>query len=303
MVAAILPAVATNQMRREAAKRKLKSQQERRVVLAKRRQRTALITSVAVVVLVVGGIIAFTALSSGPDQPDPAAAPTSDAAAPTADPAAAAVTPAAIPTEVAALPVRTAPLPDPSTCDYPTDGTEPAKPVQPPAGTDVPASGTVAVTLTTSAGTVPLTLDRALAPCTVNSFVSLAGQGFFDASPCHRLTTDPGLQVLQCGDPTGTGTSGPGYTVPDEVFPELTYGRGILAMANTGSPNSGGSQFFMVYGDGQLPPQYTAFGSIDAAGLEVVDAAARAGHDGAFDPSPGGGAPVQPVLIESVTIA
>ncbi len=288
-------------MRREAAKRKLKTQQERRAEQAKRRQRTALITSVAVVVLVVGGLIAFTALSSAPEPADPAAAaPTS---APAATDPAAAVTPASIPTESVALPVRTTPLPDPSTCEFPSDGTAPAKPVQPPAGAAVPASGTVAVTLTTSAGAVPLTLDRGLAPCTVANFVSLAGQAYFDGTPCHRLTTEPGLQVLQCGDPTGTGSGGPGYTIPDEVFPELTYGRGILAMAKTAAPNSGGSQFFMVYGDGQLPPEYTAFGSIAPEGLAVVDEIARRGHDDSFAAQAGGGAPIEPVTIGSVTVA
>ena len=110
----------------------------------------------------------------------------------------------------------------------------------------------------------------------MNSFVSLAGQGYFDGTACHRLTTGEGLQVLQCGDPTGTGSGGPGYTIPDEApttsprprpARHLTYGRGQLAMAKTAAPNSGGSQFFMVYGDAQLPPQYTVFGSISADGL------------------------------------
>lgn len=283
--------MATNQMRREAAKRKLERQQERRLQQEKRRKQVAVFTSVAVVVVVVVGIVLFTTLSGGEDAP------------PAADPATTAVTPAEIPTEVAALPVRPEPLPNPTTCAFTPDGSEAAKPVQPPAGTDVSSTGTVAVTLQTSAGTIPLTLDKAIAPCTVDSFVSLAQQGYFDQSPCHRLTTDPGLQVLQCGDPTGTGTGGPGYTVPDEFFDGLTYGRGILAMANTGQPNTGGSQFFMVYGDGELPPQYTAFGSIDPAGLEVVDTIARAGHDGSLDPSPGGGAPVEPVVIETATIS
>lgn len=286
--------MATNQMRREAAKRKLERQQERRVAQAKRRQRVAVIASAAVVVVVVVGIVLLTTLGGGTTT-DPAAAPATDT------PPAAGV-PESIPTEVAALPVRSTPLPDPTACDYVAGG-EAAKPAELPNGTDVSSAGTVAVALTTSAGEIPLTLDRALAPCTVNSFVSLAQQGYFDGSPCHRLTTDPGLQVLQCGDPTGTGTGGPGYTVPDEVFPELTYGRGILAMANSGTPNSGGSQFFVVYGDGQLPPQYTAFGSIDPSGLEVVDTVARAGHDGSFDPSPGGGAPVEPVTIETAVVA
>lgn len=283
--------MATNQMRREAAKRKLERQQERRVQHAQRRRRVAVITSVAVVVVVVIGLVLLSTLTGGEDSP---------AAAPT-DPASTAVTPAAIPTEVAALPVRPEPLPDPTTCAFTADGSAAAKPVQPPAGTAVSSSGTVAVTLQTSAGAIPLTLDKALAPCTVDSFVSLAQQGYFDQSPCHRLTTDPGLQVLQCGDPTGSGTGGPGYTVPDEFFDGLSYGRGILAMANTGQPNTSGSQFFMVYGDGQLPPQYTAFGSIDPAGLEVVDTIARAGHDGSLDPSPGGGAPIAPVTIETAT--
>jgi peptidyl-prolyl cis-trans isomerase B (cyclophilin B) len=108
--------------------------------------------------------------------------------------------------------------------------------------------------------------------------------------------------VLQCGDPSGTGSGGPGYTIPDEVFPELKYGRGILAMANTGQPNSGGSQFFMIYGDGELPPQYTAFGSITPDGLQVLDTIAKRGSDGSLEPSPGGGKPVQPVTIEKAEL-
>lgn len=285
--------MATNQMRREAAKRKLERQQERRAQQAQRRRRVAVITSVAVVVVVVVGVVLLTTLTGGGGD-DTAAAPSTSA------PVAAGV-PDSIPTDLAPVPVRTSPLPNPTSCDYVAGG-EAAAPASLPPATDVSSEGTVAVSLSTTAGVIPLTLDRSLAPCTVNSFVSLSQQGYFDGSPCHRLTTDPGLQVLQCGDPTGTGTGGPGYAVPDEVFPELTYGRGILAMANSGSPNSGGSQFFMVYGDGQLPPQYTAFGTIDRAGLEVVDEIARAGHDGSLDPSPGGGAPVQTVTIESAAV-
>jgi peptidyl-prolyl cis-trans isomerase B (cyclophilin B) len=103
--------------------------------------------------------------------------------------------------------------------------------------------------------------------------------------------------VLQCGDPTGTGMGGPGYTIPDEVFPELAYGRGILAMAKTPDPNSGGSQFFMVYGTADLPPEYTAFGTISPEGLDVVDAIARAGST-----PEGDGAPTQPVTIDTATV-
>ena len=98
----------------------------------------------------------------------------------------------------------------------------------------------------------------------MKSFLSLVGQKYFDNTTCHRLTVGAGLQVLQCGDPSGTGSGGPGYSFNDEVFPELKYGRGTLAMANSGA-NTNGSQFFIVYGDGSgLDPAYTAFGTVDA---------------------------------------
>ena len=290
--------VATNQMRRDAAKRKLAGQQARRVQQAARRRRVAVISSASVVALVLVGIVALSTLGGGDDPAAPADPAAS--AAPSAPAPPTGATPEAIPTEVVALPTRPTALPPTASCTYPAAG-EAAKPVDPPSTADVSARGTVAATLRTSAGTVPLTLDRALAPCTVNNFVSLARQGYFDATRCHRLTVGAGLQVLQCGDPTGTGSGSPGYTIPDEVFPELTYGRGLLAMAKTQAPNSGGSQFFMVYGDAQLPPEYTVFGSIGPEGLTVVDGIARAGTDEAN--GPGDGAPVQPVTIESVTVA
>jgi peptidyl-prolyl cis-trans isomerase B (cyclophilin B) len=282
--------VATNQMRREAAKRKLATQQKRRAERARRRQRIAIITSAAVVVVVVVGVVLLSTIGSGGGDTPPAAQP----AAPGAG------APTSIPTESVPLPTRPTPLPATVTCQYPAGG-EAARPVQPPSGTDVNATGTVPVTLQTSAGTIPLTLDRALAPCTVNSFVSLAQQGFFNDTTCHRLTTGDGLQVLQCGDPSGTGRGGPGYTIPDEVFPELSYGRGVLAMAKTPEPNSGGSQFFMVYGNAQLPPEYTVFGSISPDGLQVLDTIARAGQDDSN--GPGDGAPHNPVTIQSAVLS
>jgi peptidyl-prolyl cis-trans isomerase B (cyclophilin B) len=285
-------------MRREAAKRKLARQQERRVQQAKRRRQIAVITSAVVVVVVVVGVVLLSTVGKG--DPTTAAAP-SDAAAPTSAPAAAAKTPANIPTAVLPLPARATALPATVDCAYPADGAA-AKPAKAPPGTGVNAQGTVGVTLQTADGAIPLTLDKALAPCTVNSFVSLAQQGYFNDTPCHRLTTDAGLQVLQCGDPSGAGTGGPGYTIPDEVFPELKYGRGLLAMANTGQPNTGGSQFFMIYGDAQLPPQYTVFGSISPEGLQVIDTIAKRGHDGSFDAQAGGGKPVQPVTIQAATV-
>jgi peptidyl-prolyl cis-trans isomerase B (cyclophilin B) len=152
--------------------------------------------------------------------------------------------------------------------------------------------------MATSVGTLGLALDAAKAPCTVGSFVSLAEQGYFDGTSCHRLTT-AGIFVLQCGDPTGSGSGGPGYSFPDELSGKETYPAGTLAMANAG-PDTNGSQFFIVYGDTQLPPSYTVFGTVDAAGLHAVRRVARAGTDNAF--GSGDGHPRKPVKIDSVSV-
>ncbi len=180
-------------------------------------------------------------------------------------------------------------------CTYDKDGQQPAKSVDLPPD-HAAVSGQEAVTITTNAGEIKATLDADATPCTVNSFVSLADQGYFDDTTCHRLTTQ-GIFVLQCGDPTGSGAGGPGYSVEDELTGKETYGPGTLAMANTGQPNTNGSQFFIVYGDSPLPPSYTVFGQIDDAGLKVVKAIADKGTaDGGPD-----GAPKEKVEIQSVT--
>jgi peptidyl-prolyl cis-trans isomerase B (cyclophilin B) len=149
----------------------------------------------------------------------------------------------------------------------------------------LPGAGATAesLTFTTSAGTIAVELDAEQAPCTVRSMAYLAREGFFDGTTCHRLTTNDLLKVLQCGDPNGDGTGGPGYSIPDEL-PDLptdadgsiTYERGVVAMANAG-PETGGSQFFLVYGDSTLQPDYTIFGTVDSAGLTVLDEVAAAG--------------------------
>ncbi|TXG92684.1 peptidylprolyl isomerase [Rhodococcus rhodnii] len=193
---------------------------------------------------------------------------------------------------------------DPVTCEYDAQG-EPAAPAQPPAATDVPATGTTVLTLATDAGAIDATLDRAWAPCTVQSIVSLADQGFYDGTPCHRLTAASGLSVLQCGDPSGRGNGGPGYQFADE-YPATAaesseavgYPRGTLAMANAG-PGTNGSQFFLVYEDSVLPPAYTVFGTISETGLEVLDEIAAEGTDNRN--GPGDGAPNRSVTIDSAT--
>jgi peptidyl-prolyl cis-trans isomerase B (cyclophilin B) len=185
-----------------------------------------------------------------------------------------------------------------TTCSYPSDGQSPAKEVDPPEE-KAPASGTVHVDMKTTIGDLGLDLDAEAAPCTVNSFVSLARQGYFDDTTCHRLTNES-IYVLQCGDPSGTGMGGPGYTIPLEVSGDETYSAGTLAMARAQDPDSGGSQFFIVYADSGLPPEYTVFGTVDDAGVQAVAKVAEDGNDGSMGAN--GGAPNTPVDISSVTV-
>jgi peptidyl-prolyl cis-trans isomerase B (cyclophilin B) len=186
---------------------------------------------------------------------------------------------------------------DAVSCDYPSDPAGSAKEVDPPPASTT-LTGEVTATMATSIGDLGLALDADNAPCTVNSFVSLADQGYFDDTSCHRLTT-AGILVLQCGDPTGTGTGGPGYSFPDELSGDETYPAGTLAMANAG-PDTNGSQFFIVYGETPLPPSYTVFGTVDDAGIKAVEKAAKAGTDNAN--GQGDGHPTTPVDITSVTV-
>ena len=186
--------------------------------------------------------------------------------------------------------------PSGAACEYPAGG-EAAKPADPPA-TTAAYSGTVPVTIETSVGDLAASLDASTAPCTVNSFTSLASQGYFDGTSCHRLTTS-GISVLQCGDPTGTGAGGPGYTFGDELSGSETYPAGTLAMANAG-PGTNGSQFFVVYADTDLPPSYTVFGSIDADSVATVAKVAEAGTDDRN--GPGDGAPKTKVDLEFVDV-
>lgn len=167
-----------------------------------------------------------------------------------------------------------------------------------------PHTGTVGTTLKTNLGEIELALDAKNAPCTVNSFTHLAGKNFFDNTDCHRLTTGA-LKVLQCGDPTRTGSGGPGYRYEDENLPKAapgkgtaTYAAGTLAMANAG-PGTNGSQFFLVYGDCELPPAYTVFGKI-TSGMGLLKEVAKAGTDDAN--GEGDGAPKKRVTIQDVAV-
>jgi cyclophilin family peptidyl-prolyl cis-trans isomerase len=263
--------VPTEKQRRQAAQRHLQKQLERRAEATRRRRRTlAIVATIMCALLVVGSVLLLTGVFRSDDS-------------------AADVTPAA----------------DSVSCTYaPDDSGNPnlTEVGTPPDPESTPAKGTSTLLMSTGQGDLTLTLDRAKAPCAAASFTYLAEQKFFDGSPCHRLVNGESFGVLQCGDPSGTGQGGPTYKFAEEVTPDTTYPRGTIAMANSGQPGSTGSQFFLCFTDSQLPPNYTAVGTVDEAGLAVLDQIAAGGNDGSMEPSPGGGAPNTPVTIESMSV-
>ncbi|WP_033215489.1 peptidylprolyl isomerase [Kitasatospora phosalacinea] len=153
-------------------------------------------------------------------------------------------------------------------------------------------------TLRTSQGAITFRALTDKAPCTTYSFRFLAERDYFDRTHCHRLTTQR-LYVLQCGDPTGTGSGGPGYSFPDENLEGATYPAGTVAMANAG-PNTNGSQFFIVWKDTKLSPAYTPFGRV-TSGLDVLEKIAAGGEDD--QNGPGDGFPTLPVDIRDVKLS
>ena len=256
--------VTSDQRRRQLAREKYERQQQRRAqARRKSRQRLAVIgAAAAVVVATLVGLIAGGVF----DSEDKTVEPPADAASPSAAPT----------------------------------------PKQSPPAMAIDDKAKYTFDLKTSAGPIKFGMDAAKTPQTVNSFKSLADKGFFDNTKCHRLVTG-GIFVLQCGDPEGTGSGGPGYNIPDENLDALgkpneqgqvIYPAGTVAMANTGQPGTGGSQFFLVYKDSPLAPQYTPFGTIDPAGVKVLEEVAKAGTaTGTPD-----GAPKTPVTIEKGTV-
>lgn len=175
----------------------------------------------------------------------------------------------------------------------------PATAMQFEAPGDAGVAGPVRVVLHTSCGPITLELDPALAPETVNSFVFLAREGYFDGTVSHRVL--PGF-VFQAGDPTASGTGSPGYRLPDEFPPEgFAYVKGVLAMANSGAPESGGSQFFIALDDIGLPPAYTVFGRV-IEGFDALEQIAAV----PMGPNPGDPVPSRPletVYLERVEVA
>jgi peptidyl-prolyl cis-trans isomerase B (cyclophilin B) len=259
------PVVKSDQRRRQLAREKFERQQQRRTeARAKVKRRNVIIASVlAVVVLASGAAYLSVGLTDGDKKADDSAA-------------------------------EASPSPSASESSAP----------EPKMTIDKTAKYTM--NLTTSQGDIKIAMDAGKTPHTVNSFKALADKGYFDNTKCHRLTTQ-GIFVLQCGDPKGDGTGGPGYTIEDENLTALgkadadgsvTYPAGTVAMANTGQPHTGGSQFFLVYKDTELPPSYTPFGTMDAKGLKTVETVAKAGVAGGA----GDGAPKKTVTVEKGTV-
>ena len=270
--------VTQEQRKRQLAREKFLRQQQRRTAARRKaRMRNSVIASVLGVVLV-GSLALYTSgVLRGDDKADASSQPT----------------PSAAPSKA----------PDP--CEKPAAGKVKTATWKKEPAVTIDKSAKYTMKLATTCGDLDLALKASAAPHTVNSFDFLAGKGFFDHTKCHRLTTQ-GIYVLQCGDPTGSGSGGPGYTIPDENLKDKSlksnvYPAGTVAMANTGKAHTGGSQFFLVYQDSQLPPSYTPFGTVSESGMKVLKKIAAAGAQAA-DPTTGNTAPNATVVINKATV-
>ncbi|GAA4782464.1 peptidylprolyl isomerase [Corynebacterium canis] len=186
--------------------------------------------------------------------------------------------------------------PDDNKCHFTETGSA-SREVSLPSG---PSDGNATVKLATNQGEIAMNLDGSKAPCAAATIEHLAEQGFYDNTLCHRVTTQ-NIFILQCGDPTATGSGGPGFTFKDE-YPVGTdeqglYTAGVIAMANSG-PDTNGSQFFFTYKDSPLPPNYTIVGRVAEESMPILQSIGERGAaEGARD-----AAPAQAVHIEKATL-
>jgi peptidyl-prolyl cis-trans isomerase B (cyclophilin B) len=272
--------VPTNKQRREAARRHLERQLERRQQEAARRKQRNLIATVVGIVVVLAVVALVIVMASGGSKKKPSAA-----ASTSASPSASATT---------AAPKTT------GACGY-TQGAAASKDVGIPPDPATTPTATETLSVTSNLGPMTFTLNGAAAPCNVQSIAYLATKGYFDSTSCHRLV-DSGIYVLQCGDPTGTGSGGPGYTVKDENLTAADYSQvGTIAMANSGA-NTNGSQFFIIWKDSSagLQKSYTVIGKV-TAGMDIVQKVAAAGDDGSN--GTGDGKPKLAITFTKVTAA
>ena len=244
---------------REVERARYERQQARRAQRSeKTKRRERIIATVVVAVLAVGGFAYLGTVLNNDDAvvADPSTSPT-----PSTEPS-----------------PSTSVEPSTMDCAAPNGETPGAKTYAEAPDVTLKPDTTYSVTLATNCGDIVIELDSKGAPANVESFLGLADDGYFDDTMCHRLTTE-NIFVLQCGDPVGDGTGGPGFTLPDENLPkdeDNNYPAGTVAMANAGA-NIAGSQFFLVYKDTTLPPNYTILGTM-TSGLKLVEAGGRAGH-------------------------
>lgn len=277
----------SNRQRRESAQRKLQRQLARRAAHSKARRRNAIVAAIVACVVVAGGIIYLVVHASRGK--DTAANPPTHPSASTGQPASG---------ESSNAPTSTS-EPNPLGCVYTESGTA-AKPVTAPTNRYPATEGTVDAVVKLNGTDITMKLDRAKAPCSVNAFLSLAEQKYYDGTSCHRLTHSDGLNVLQCGDPSGKGNGGPGFNYATETSTahgaDPIYTVGTVALANTAGLQ--GSQFFIVYGPMQIPTSYTVIGHVDEPGMTIIqDIAAKGVVDGLQD-----GKPVAPADIASITV-
>ena len=278
-----------------AARRQAERDAQRR-----RRQRAigTVASSAAVVLVVVVGLVIFT---GGDDTASPSSSPTVSPSESPSSP-----TPQAKPgTQTGTVDPEPAPAEVACGAEAPKTAGKPKPQFSGPPPMKIDPEKTYIATMVTSCGTITIKLDPATAPETVNSFVFLANHGFFDGQFLTRIDTS--IDVLQGGDPEGTGAGGPGYAIPDELQGAEQYAPGVFAMANAGA-NTGGSQFFLITGDNghnlDSNPNYTIFGHV----VKGLDVAQRIQKLPIKDPAAAqqgdisGQAPAQAVYFDSVTI-
>jgi peptidyl-prolyl cis-trans isomerase B (cyclophilin B) len=272
----------TRERQRAAARARLEKEMAERAAKArKRRQTQAIVGAASVLVLVIAGTVWLATTLGGDDDK-------TDTAGPAADHVQCAWT--ELPADQRTKQIKDVGLPSAQQAN----------------------TGTQTMTIDTNLGPITAKVDRSAVPCTAGSFTHLAEKNFFDNSKCHRLVTE-GIKVLQCGDPSATGkgwretdgTGGPSYRLAEENLPtdkRPPYPEGVIAMANSGQPGSTGSQFFIVYGDSPLDPNYTVLGTI-TGGMDIVKQVAAAGDDKAFAQQAGGGHPKKEITIKKLTMS